>query len=498
MDPDKGPWLVTLDAPSYIAAMQHIGDRAIREQLYRAYLTRASDMEQIQETDTSRNNVPLIQEILTLRLEAAKLLGFQNHAEQSLASKMATSVNAVKELADLIAAKALPMAYAELDTITSYARENGGEEYSVESIPNGLMPWDITFWSERYKENKFSLKEEDLLPYFSFEAVLSGLFSLVERIFGIEVKPADGDADVWNKDVRFFHIYDKGGNGEQPIASFYLDPYSRPADKRGGAWMDVCINKSEACGRNVPVAYLTCNGRNPVGDVPSLMSFNEVTTLAHELGHGLQHMLTKATVGDVAGINGVEWDAVELPSQFMENWCYHKPTVYGFAKHYKTNEPLPEEMFNKLKLQKTFNAGMMTMRQIYFGQMDMELHSSYDPENDKGETIFDVQRRVAKMYSPHLLPMEWDRFLCSFSHIFAGGYSAGYYSYIWAEVMSADAFCAFEDVGLEKEDEVQKVGRSFRDTVLSLGGGVHPSDVYRRFRGRDPTPEALLRHKGLS
>ena len=491
VDPEKGPWRITLDGPSYIAAMQHIPDRTIREQVYRAYITRSSEFEE----NGVRDNVPLIQEILKLRLEAAKLLGYNNHAEKSLATKMAPSVEAVKELSDLIAAKALSAAYAELEAVTIYAREQGGAEYSIESLPK-LMPWDVTFWSERYKETKFALKEEELRPYFAFEAVLDGMFSLVQRLFGIQVKPADGEAEVWHKDVRFFNVHDQE-SGEH-IASFYLDPYSRPADKRGGAWMDVCIGKSEACGRNIPVAYLTCNGSPPVGDTPSLMTFREVETLFHEFGHGLQHMLTRATVGDVAGINGIEWDAVELPSQFMENWCYDKPTVYGFAKHYQTGEPLPEEIFEKLKAQKTYNAGMMAMRQLYFGQMDIELHAVYDPNTDNGETIFDVQLRVAEKYSPHQLPLEEDRFLCTFSHIFAGGYSAGYYSYKWAEVMSADAFGAFEDIGLDKEEEVARVGRSFRETVLSSGGGIHPSDVFKQFRGRDPTPDALLRHNGLA
>lgn len=210
-------------------------------------------------------------------------------------------------------------------------------------------------------------------------------------------------------------------------------------------------------------------------------------------------MLTEATVGDVAGINGVEWDAVELPSQFMENWCYDKPTVYGFAKHYKTGEPMPEEMFQKLCDQKTFNAGMMACRQLYFGQLDMELHAKYDPKSaEGGETIWDVQKRVASKYTPHSLPLPEDRFLCSFQHIFAGGYSAGYFSYKWAEVMSADAFAAFEEVGLDNEEKVKEVGKSFRDTVLSLGGGVPPMDVYKQFRGREPSPEALLRHNGLA
>eukprot|EP00978_Attheya_sp_CCMP212_P041533 scaffold239141_cov50-Attheya_sp.AAC.2 len=269
----------------------------------------------------------------------------------------------------------------------------------------------------------------------------------------------------------------------------------------GGAWMDVCIGKSEACDQKIPVAYLTCNGSPPVGDTPSLMTFNEVETLFHEFGHGLQHMLTKANVGDVAGINGVEWDAVELPSQFMENWCYDRPTVYGFAKHYETGEPLPEEMFEKLKEQKTFNAGMMACRQLLFGQLDLELHSNFDPvkgESGEGESIFDVQKRMAAKYSPYNMPLDEDRFLCGFSHIFAGGYAAGYYSYKWAEVMSADAFGAFEDVGLDNEEKVKEVGLRFRDTVLSLGGGVEPMDVFKRFRGREPNPEALLRHNGLA
>lgn len=492
-DAEKGPWRITLDGPSYIAALSHVKDREIREAVYMASITKASEFEK--NADGARDNVPLINEILTLKAEAAKLLGFKNHAERSLTSKMATSVESVTELSELILEKALPNAYKELEEVTNYARENGGEEYSKEKLEK-LMPYDVTFWSERFKEAKFALKEEELRPYFKFEAVLEGMFGLVDRIFGIKCVAADGEAEVWNKDVRFFNVLDSDTG--KHIASFYLDPYSRPADKRGGAWMDVCIGKSDALGRDIPVAYLTCNGSPPVGDTPSLMTFREVETLFHEFGHGLQHMLTKATVGDVAGINGVEWDAVELPSQFMENWCYDKPTVYGFAKHYETGEALPEEIFEKLKAQKTYNAAMMACRQLYFGQMDMQLHSEYDPNNDKGETIFDVQRRVAEKYSPYNMPLEQDRFLCAFGHIFAGGYSAGYYSYKWAEVMSADAFGAFEDVGLDNDDMVIKVGKQFRDTVLSLGGAVPPSEVFSQFRGREPTPDALLRHNGLN
>lgn len=494
--PENGPWRITLDAPSYIAAMQHIPDRSIREKVYKAFLTRASEFTKT-EDGKEKNNVPLIYEILKLKTERSKLLGFNNPAEMSLASKMAPSVESVQDLSNLILEKALPTAEKELAEITAYARENGGDEYSEANLEK-LMPWDTTFWSERLKESKFQMTEEELRPYFALENVLDGMFGLLERIFNIEVKRADGEAEVWNDDVSFFNVYDKDDG--KHIASFYLDPYSRPADKRGGAWMDVCIGKSEAVKRDIPVAYLTCNGSPPVDGKPSLMTFREVETLFHETGHGLQHMLTTATVGDVAGINGVEWDAVELPSQFMENFCYDEKTVYGFAKHYETGEPLPKEMFEKLKEQKTYGAGMMACRQLLFGLLDMELHSNFDPEaaENDGESIFDVHKRIAQKCTPYSMPLDEDRFLCTFNHIFAGGYSAGYYSYKWAEVLSADAFGAFEEVGLENEEAVKETGKRFRDTVLSLGGGVDPMTVFKKFRGREPSPEALLRHNGLA
>lgn len=485
MDSENGPWRVTLDGPSYLAAMRHIPNRSIRERVYMAFLTRASEGE--------HDNTPIIYEILELKAEQSKMLGFDNYAELSLSKKMAPSVESVANLSDLINDKALPIAYKELEEITDMAKAKGGEDYaSLEK----LAPWDVNFWSERLKEEKFDITEEELRPYFALPAVLNGLFGLVSRIFEIRVEPADGEAEVWHPDVRFFNIYDEKSG--KHIASFFLDPYSRPADKRGGAWMNDCIGKSQALKKDIPVAYLICNGSPPVGDdVPSLMTFQEVTTLFHEFGHGLQHMLTEASIGDVAGINGVEWDAVELPSQFMENWCYDKATVYGFAKHYKTGEALPEDKFQKLKDQKTFMAGSMACRQLYFGQLDVELHSNYNPANKEKENIFDVQKRIASKYSPHNLPLPEDRFLCAFSHIFAGGYSAGYFSYKWAEVMSADAFGAFEDVGLDNEEKVKEVGALFRKTVLALGGGVHPMDVFKRFRGREPTPDALLRHEGF-
>jgi len=496
-DAESGPWRMTLDAPSYIAAMQHVPDRATREKVYKAFLTRASEFTKT-EDGSDKNNIPIIYETLKLKYERAKMLGFANPAEMSLATKMAPSVESVADLSNLILEKALPAAERELAEITAFAREHGGEDYAEDKLEK-LMPWDSTYWSERLKETKFDLKEEELRPYFALDNVLDGMFGLVERLFNIEVKKADGEAEVWNADASFFKVFDKDSG--KHIASFYLDPYSRPADKRGGAWMDVCIGKSEAVNRDIPVAYLTCNGSPPVGDTPSLMTFREVETLFHEFGHGLQHMLTTATVGDVAGINGVEWDAVELPSQFMENWCYDEKTLYGFAKHYETGESLPTEMFEKVKEQKTYGSGMMACRQILFGLLDMELHANFDAEaamNGDGESIFDVHRRIAKKCTPYSMPLEEDRFLCSFSHIFAGGYAAGYYSYKWAEVMSADAFGAFEDVGLDNEDGVKEVGRKFRDTVLSLGGGEEAMDVFKKFRGRAPEPAALLRHSGLN
>ena len=382
--------------------------------------------------------------------------------------------------------KALPAAKKELEVLTEFAKSNGFDGES-------LALWDVPYWSERQSEKLFGFEEEELRPYFALPNVLSGLFGLCSRIFDVRIEEAKGDAPVWHPDVQFFKVLD-GPTGEH-LASFYLDPYARPEDKRGGAWMGTCVGSSKVLGRK-PVAYLTCNGSPPVDGKPSLMTFNEVTTLFHETGHGLQHMLTEVEHAPAAGINGVEWDAVELPSQFMENWCYDEGTVYGagMATHYETGEPLPRDLFDQLCAQRTYMAGSGMLRQLYFGVLDMELHHRYDPKGK--ESPFDVQKKIAAQYTV-LPPLDDDRFLCAFSHIFAGGYSAGYYSYKWAEVLSADAFAAFEEVGLENEEAVRETGRRFRKTVLALGGGRHPSDVFRDFRGRDPSPDALLKHSGL-
>mmetsp|Transcript_39638 Transcript_39638/g.40404 ORF Transcript_39638/g.40404 Transcript_39638/m.40404 type:complete len:760 (+) Transcript_39638:49-2328(+) len=472
---ENGPWLFTLDMPSYLPCMQHLKNREVREKLYRAYNTRASSGEM--------DNSNIIQRILQIKKEKAILLGYKNYAELSLASKMAPSVDSVLNLTEMLTKAAYPAAQRELETLQEFAKSQGHE--------GDLKLWDVTYWSERLREQKYEYEEEALRAYFPLDSVLTGLFELAERLFGVTVTPADGETEVWHESVRFFHINDKS-TGEH-IASFFLDPFSRPAEKRGGAWMDVCIGKSKALNRK-PVAYLVCNGSPPVGEKPSLMSFSEVSTLFHEFGHGLQHMLTRIEHADAAGINNVEWDAVELPSQFMENWCYDKSTLFGFAKHYKTGETIPVELFEKVKAAKDFHAGMQMLRQNLFGSIDMELHSTYDPHGSTSP--FDIYQKVAPKYSV-IPPLPEDRFLNAFGHIFAGGYSAGYYSYKWAEVMSADAFGAFEDAGLDDEEAVQKTGRRFRETVLAMGGGKHPSDVFRAFRGRDPSPDALLRHSGL-
>ncbi|MEO0356155.1 MAG: M3 family metallopeptidase, partial [Cyanobacteria bacterium P01_A01_bin.3] len=359
-----------------------------------------------------------------------------------------------------------------------------------------LKQWDTSFWSERQREEKFAFNEEELRPYFPLPRVLDGLFSLCSRIFDIQIEAANGEAPVWHPEVQYFKISRDG----EAIAYFYLDSYSRPAEKRGGAWMDECLTRAkmtidDKSITRLPVAYLTCNQTPPVDDKPSLMTFREVETLFHEFGHGLQHMLTTVDYPGAAGINNVEWDAVELPSQFMENWCYHRDTLFGMAKHYETGETLPEHYYEKLLAARTYMSGSAMLRQLNFSMLDIELHHRYDPNSD--ETVNDVRDRLAKTTT--VMPqLPDDAFLCAFGHIFAGGYAAGYYSYKWAEVLSADAFAAFEEAGLDDDSALQETGRRFRDTVLSLGGGKHPEAVFKAFRGREPSTEALLRHSGLA
>ncbi|MBA2747152.1 MAG: M3 family metallopeptidase [Tatlockia sp.] len=479
--PENGPWRITLDFPSFGPFMQHSTRSDLREKVYKAFISRASSGE--------LDNTPLVERILQLRQEKAQLLGFDSFAELSLARKMAPSVEAVEELLEELRTTSYDAAKQDLAELKAFAA-------SKNSANSDLKHWDISFWSERQREEKFDFSAEELRPYFPLEQVLESLFSLVNRLFGVTITAADGQAPVWHEDVRYFQVADEKG---AEIAHFYLDPYSRPAEKRGGAWMDDCMGRAKITENGTttlrkPVAYLVCNQSPPVDGKPSLMTFGEVETLFHEFGHGLQHMLTKVDYADASGINNVEWDAVELPSQFMENWCYHYPTLMGMAKHYETGEALPEHYYHKLVAAKNYMSGSVMLRQVYFSSVDIQLHHRYQPGN--GESANDFRDRIAQTNTV-LPPLAEDAFLCAFGHIFAGGYAAGYYSYKWAEVLSADAFAAFEEAGLDSDEAVSSTGKRFGDTVLALGGSQHPMEVFKSFRGREPSTAPLLKHSGL-
>ncbi len=480
---ESGPWRFTLDLPSVRPLLEHCPSRELRERIYRAWITRAASGEQ--------DNAPLIEQILRLRAEEAELLGYPTYAELSLATKMAPSVEAVEGLLEELREASAETAAAELGALGEHARACGSDHAGE------LAHWDIAFWAERLREERYSLSDEELRPYFPFDRVLEGLFALAGRLFDVTITAADTEAATWHEDVRYFRVADETG---RTIADFFLDPYSRPGEKRGGAWIQDAIGRSRlfaAPGEDarLPSAYLVCNQTPPVGGKPSLMTFDEVRTLFHEFGHSLQHMLTRVDYGMASGIEGVEWDAVEVASQFMENWCYDRRTLSGLAAHWETGEPLPEQLFDKLLAARTYRAGSQTLRQVHFALTDLELHHRYRSGGE--ETAFDVDARVARRTA--VLPrLPEDRTLCSFAHIFAGGYAAGYYSYKWAEVLSADVFSAFEEAGLDDAEAVTETGRRFRETFLADGGGRHPMDVFRDFRGREPLTDALLRHSGLA
>ncbi|MCM1984204.1 M3 family metallopeptidase [Lyngbya confervoides] len=479
---ETGPWLITLDFPSFGPFMQHAQRRDLREKLYRAYISRAASGEY--------DNSQILERILALRQEEAKLLGYETFAEVSLASKMAEDVATIEALLEELRKVSYPAAQSEYEQLQSFAQATQGEDFV------DLRHWDISYWSERLREEKYELTDEMLRPYFSLPKVLDGLFALVHRLFGVNIVAADGEAPVWHPDVRYFQVNNAEG---EAVAHFYLDPYSRPAEKRGGAWMDDCLGRAlkkqgDRTYMQLPVAYLVCNQTPPVDEKPSLMTFQEVETLFHEFGHGLQHMLTQVDFAGAAGINNVEWDAVELPSQFMENWCYDRVTLLGMAQHYQTGESLPEEYYQKLLAARTYMSGSAMLRQLHFALVDLELHHRYQPGS--GQSANDIRNQIAETTTV-LKPLPDDSFLCAFGHIFAGGYAAGYYSYKWAEVLSADAFAAFEEVGLNNEEAIQTIGRRFMDTVLGLGGSLHPMEVFKAFRDREPQTEALLRHSGL-
>ncbi len=475
-----GPWRLTLDGPSLLPVLQHAKNRSLREQVYRAHVVRASSGE--------FDNTLIIKNILTVRRQQAQLLGYADYAALSLATKMAPSYGAVTALLERLRAVSYPAGQKDLQDLRDFAREQGAAEAT------DLQPWDVGFWAERLREKRYDYSDEALRPYFPLPKVLHGLFDLCARLFGIRVVAADGEAPVWHRDVQFFRIQNEAG---QPLAAFYLDPYSRPQTKRGGAWMNECVGRSLALGQpgqpRLPVAYLICNGTPPVGDKPSLMTLDEVETLLHEFGHGLQHMLTNVDLGLVSGIRGIEWDAVELPSQFMENWCRHRQTLRGLSAHVDTGEPLPDLLFDRIAAARTFRAGSDMLRQLAFALTDLAIHHDFDPATQQAQAVY---RQVAAR-TQALQPLAEDRFLCGFSHIFAGGYAAGYYSYKWAEVLSADAFAQFERVGLDDAPAVAAKGRQFAETILGLGGSVAPMQVFRAFVGRDPDEQALLRHAGL-
>ncbi len=480
LDIKRGPWKLSLDIPTYTAFMSYAKDRHLREKLYKAFVSRASEGDE--------NNSDIIEEILKLRTEQSKLLGYESWAELSLSSKMASKIKNVEKLLEELRIPSFTAAELELEHLNTFAYKN---DFSPDEK---LKPWDISYWSELLRKEKLNLDQESLRPWFPLNDVLKGLYRLSEKLFDIKVVEANGEAPIWHQDVLFFNILDKKN---KKIASFYLDPYSRPESKRGGAWMDECLCKNiNAKGEKiVPVAYLVCNQTPPSNNKPSLMSFEEVQTLFHEFGHGLQHMLTTIDLPQAAGINNVEWDAVELPSQFMENWCFDKKTLLNIAKHWETGEKLPEDDYQKLCANRTFNCGMTTLRQLHFALTDLRIHSNIPSYKDKN---CDQIRREIAIETTVIPPIQEDKFLCCFSHIFAGGYSAGYYSYKWAEVLSADAFSMFEEAGLDNDQKIKDIGLKFKETILSLGGSLPPLETFRLFRGREPKTDPLIKHLGLS
>ena len=466
-------WLLTLDFPVYLAVMSHARNRALREEMYRAFTTRASD----QGPDAGRfDNGPIMDEILALRDAQAKLLGFGSYAEKSLATKMARSVDEVMHFLHDLAFKAKPQAEKELRELQDFAAEQGATD---------LQPWDIGFWSERLREARYDLSDEALRPWFPAEKVIDGMFAVVGKLFGIRFRQRH-DVDTWHTDVRFFELVDDDGSVR---AAFYLDMYARTG-KRGGAWMDDArIRRRRLDGSlQTPVAYLTCNFAPPAGGKPGLLTHDEVVTLFHEFGHGLHHMLTEQEVSGISGINGVAWDAVELPSQFLENWCWTEEGLALISGHYETGEPLPKAMLDKMLAAKNFQSAMGMMRQLEFSLFDMRLHAEYTPELSIQKVLDEVRDEVAVIKPP-----AFNRFQNGFSHIFAGGYAAGYYSYKWAEVLSSDAYSRFEEEGTFNED----TGRAFRDNILALGGSREPMELFKAFRGREPSVEPLLRHSGI-
>ena len=471
----KEGYLLSLEFPSYFPVITHCDDQALRREVYEAFATRASD----QGPNAGQwDNSEVMTEILTLRQEMSALLGFESYAHYSLATKMADTPEQVLQFLYDLADKSVDVARQEYKELCAFAKDEFGAE-SVES-------WDVSYYSEKLKQARYSLSQEMLRPYFPFSKVLEGMFEVAGRLFNIQIEEVT-DVDSWHSDARLFVVK----RNAETIARFYLDPYAR-ANKRGGAWMDVCRTRRrlEDGSLQLPTAYLVCNFNGPVGDDPALLTHNEVTTLFHEFGHGLHHMLTQMEYADVSGINGVAWDAVELPSQFMENWCWEPEALEIISGHYQTGETLPVELLDKMLAAKNFQSALMMVRQLEFSIFDFKLHHEFEAgKTDIRSLLQGVRQQVAA-----ITPPEFNRFQHSFSHIFGGGYAAGYYSYKWAEVLSADAFSMFEEQGVFNP----KAGQRFRETVLEQGGSKEPMELFVAFRGREPKVDALLRHSGIN
>ncbi|GEK14416.1 oligopeptidase A [Aliivibrio fischeri] len=469
-------WLLTLEIPSYLPVMTYCDNKPLRKEIYEAFVTRASDRGP---NAGKWDNSAIMEEELQLRHEIARLLGFGSYSDKSLATKMAESPTQVLGFLNDLATKAKPQGEREVEELKAFVKE----EFGIDE----LDLWDITYYSEKLKQKLYQISDEELRPYFPESKAVSGLFEVLNRLFGMTVVEREG-VDVWHESVRFFDIFDSTNTLR---GSFYLDLYARE-HKRGGAWMDECrVRRLTQEGElQTPVAYLTCNFNKPVGGKPALFTHDEVVTLFHEFGHGIHHMLTQIDVASVSGINGVPWDAVELPSQFLENWCYEEEALAFISGHYETGEPLPKEMLDKMLAAKNFQSAMFILRQLEFGLFDFTLHTNFDPELGGRvlETLAEVKAKVAVLPS-----VEWNRFSHSFGHIFAGGYSAGYYSYLWAEVLSADAFSRFEEEGIFNTE----TGQSFLNNILEMGGSEEPMELFKRFRGREPQVDAMLRHAGI-
>ncbi len=468
----KPRWKFTLHAPSYLPVMQYADDRKLRETLYHASATRASEFGK-----PEWNNAPLIAKIVPLRREMAQLLGYEDFAAVSLVPKMAESPNQVLAFLDDLAKRARPFAEADVEELKTFARSELGIE--------NLESWDVAYASEKLRAKRYSFSDQEVKQYFPEEAAIGGLFQVAERLYGVKIVPAK--APLWHPDVRFFEVRDASGSA---IGQFYLDLYARET-KRGGAWMDDAITRRRKRDRlQIPVAYLNCNFSRPVGNKPALFTHDEVLTLFHEFGHGLHHLLTRIEDLGVSGINGVEWDAVELPSQFMENFCWEWDVLREMTRHVDTGSPIPRKLFDRMLAAKNFQSGLATLRQAEFAVFDMRLHGVF---NAAVRSALELREEVRAQVAV-LKPPAYNRFPNSFSHIFAGGYAAGYYSYKWAEVLSADAYSFFEENGVLDA----KVGARFRDEILGVGGSRPAAESFKAFRGREPNVEALLRHSGMT